>query len=122
MPANEVDTWVSKLPATLRGIGAIAAFTVSVFAVGFAAGSWGVRQDIDDLRDTQAEARRSRQTIQADVATNRSQIASLQSLVEQADLKQMSENIRRIARELCLMRYDRAGTVTPEQQQECARM
>jgi hypothetical protein len=113
-PGVAVDAAVSRFPAWLRGWGAILTVLVTVFSLGFAAGSWGVRNQIVRLDLAVEDLQRADKLREADVATNRSDIASIRATVTQAELATMAERIRRMDRMLCI-------SVENLSLQECAR-
>jgi hypothetical protein len=111
MPA--IDEAVSAAPPTVRALLAVATISAAAFSMGMVVGAWGMRDDIDGLRSIVAANT-------ADIATGRSETASLRLLIEQSDLRTMSSRVARMDRELCLMRADQAGSITLQMQQECA--
>jgi alanine dehydrogenase len=119
--SKSVDSIFAGMTEAHRGLVALGSVGMIALSLGFALGSMGLREDVEALR--QADER-----ITNDISTNRStaaaissQVTSIESLIQRTGLVDMSERVRRIDRELCLLRADRAGTVTSQMQQECAR-
>lgn len=119
--SKSVDSIFAGMTEVHRGMLALGSVGVVMASFGFAMGSMGVREDVEALRQ-------SDEVILSDISTNRStaaaiasQVQTLESLIQRTGLVDMSERVRRIDRELCLLRADRAGTVTSQMQQECAR-
>lgn len=121
---KSLDETVSKLPPLFRALVAAASIASVAFAAGMVVASRGIADEQERLASALASL--SEQVIQADaalradIATNRSNVAALTSIMEQTDLRNMARKIGRIDRELCLARADLAGTITPQMQQECA--
>lgn len=113
MPEQEKGSVWTGLTEKYRGLSALGAVFVIGLGSGVAVGSMGTRSDVQTLQQAS-------RAMQADIATNRSNITAVQNLINDLDLRGLSENVSALRRELCLMRYDRAGTVGPAEQQECS--
>jgi hypothetical protein len=121
---KNIDDVVAQAPPTVRALMALGSLAMTTFAFGLVVGSWGIRNDVDVLARAVASLRD--QIVQgdgihsADISTVRSEQSAVRALIEQTDLRRMSDRVARMDRELCLMRADAAGSITPQMQQECA--
>ena len=116
-----VDTIFAGMSEVHRGLVALVGVGMVMLTLGIAIGSMGLRDDVDQLARQDERMASDIATNRANAAANASAIAAIQSIIQQTGLVEMSERVRRIDRELCLLRADRAGSVTSEMQQECAR-
>lgn len=119
--SKSVDSFFSSLSSTWRAVVALGAAMAIAFSAGAAFSAMGNREAIADLQQTDTDLRNDISTNRATAASIASQVATIESVIQQTGLVEMSERVRRIDRELCLLRAGQAGTVTPQMQQECAR-
>lgn len=103
-----------------RGVLAMVGVSAIMLGFGFALGSMGLRDDMDALNRRAANLESDLATVRATAATNGSAIASMQALIDRADLARLGNRVARIDREVCLLRADQSGTISRAMQQECA--
>lgn len=116
-----VDSIFSGMSEVHRGLIALVAVGMVMLTFGFALGSMGLREDVAALQRMDERLTNDIAATRANAERNATDISSLRSMIDQAGLPEMAERIRRIDRDLCLLRADRGGAVSDEMQQECAR-
>lgn len=120
-PAKDVGSIFAQWSEQWRGLTALGAVAMVFLTAGIALGSMGLRDDVDELTSRV-------RNVESKAGTNEENIARLERIWTDAGISEFAsqladvvERVRRIDRELCLQRFDAAGTVTPAMQQECAR-
>lgn len=116
-----VDAVFSGMSEVQRGLAALGSVFLIAVSLGIAIGSMGVREDVSELRQTDERLENDISANRSAASANASRVAAIESLIQQTGLVEMSERVRRIDRELCLLRAGQTGAVTSQMQQECAR-
>lgn len=103
------DTFIAAFSPTIRGAAAVSGFAIIMFTTGVAAGSYGVRGDIAELRQADERAAAARTDMRSNIERNESDISALGATITQADIKafredfaELRESIRTIDRVICI--------------------
>lgn len=115
MPEEKNDSIFARWSEQWRGLASMGAVLLIGLAGGTAIGSLGLRDTVDEIKSEQRVMREN-------IARNESNITALVNDINDLNLEELADQVGGLRRELCLMRYDRAGTVGPREQQECSNL
>lgn len=123
--SNESDgggSFFRDVAEQYRGVVAMAMVALVSFSAGIAVMGMRISDQVDGLREAMADVQSEQRIQREKIAKNESDVTKISNNLEALNLEEWIDQVSGLRRELCLMRYDRAGTLGPQQKQECSNL